>query len=78
MNKILYTIIFASLICTPVYAQDEFENIRAKRVETYVNDSIKYDRARDDSRYRLKRRPYCVTKKVTDEFGYIHYFEICK
>ena len=89
MNKILYTLATLSLISSPVYAnnrdkepnpfEEEMRNIRVKSVREYSNDSIQYDRTRDDSRYRfLREKAYCITRKVVDQYGYVHYFERCR
>lgn len=89
MNKIIYTFAALSLISSPVYAnnrdkepdpfEEEMRNIKIKSVREYSNSSIRFDRTRDDSRYRFQReRAFCVTRKVVDEYGYVHYFERCR
>lgn len=70
-------------ICSPAMAHDqlppEANNIKnPRKIERFVGDSIQNDRVRDYSRYRNHRRPYCVTHKVTDEYGYVHYFTQCR
>ena len=81
MNKIYYTIGFLALVSTPVYAHDTCPNpsdtIRVKKVETFPSNSRR-DRSFQDFQTRNPRVPTnCVTKQITDEYGYVHYFQTC-
>ena len=76
MKTVLF-ILLAVLLSTPGYAEERKKE-REVKIERFFNDSIRRDRARDDSRYRNQRRPYCVTYKVTDEYGYVEYFQRCR
>lgn len=81
MNKLFYIFLSVLFVCSPAHARerpDEMERIKARTVEIFYGSTIRRDRVRDDSRYRHQRKPYCVTYKVTDEYGYVHYFEQCR
>jgi hypothetical protein len=59
--------------------EDEMRNIRVKSVRTYTDNSIQYDRTHTPSRYKyFNPNPFCVTRKVTDEYGYVHYLTRCR
>lgn len=87
MNKIYYTLGFLALVSTPVYAHDtcsnqeqqsdQSEKIRPRKVETFPSNSRR-DRSFNDFLIKNARTPtHCVTKKITDEYGYVHYFQTC-
>ena len=94
MKNILYSIAVLSLAVSPAYShenhthvnkkekdpfEDEMRNIRVKSVRTFTNNSIQYDRAHTPSRYKyFNPNPFCVTRRVTDEYGYVHYLTRCR
>lgn len=90
MNKIYLTLLPLALVTTPVYSHDTCsteqrveetngsERIRARKVEVFPSNSRR-SRSLEDYINRNPPAPrYCETKKITDEYGYVHYFQTCR